>query len=437
MRLEEKIQELLAQTDWSEFEAAAKTKTRLYSRCKVMFSSSHCVLDSKPYPRTPVILDPYGDVVLEPTHWLRSIRVAERSEATARQYAWVLNSFFNFLRKVERGAARGWAWHRVDDKILRLWRNEMEQGVSVRRALKKYTINDKLKVVLRFYVWAQEYGYVSARIGLTPEGGKPYPIRLVRRVVDGIVQVTSDLLYRLARRAANAIPNQDEYDALNIVLSGDTYSRIRDSLMLRWVAGSGLRRGDLIKRVVSELPSRDDCQKLIDADRLYWMQVIGKGSKERAVPVSPHVIVETHDFIEGPRADLILGADVPYYDEIFLSSRRAPLHPQSVSHIFTAGFKQIRKANERTRLYLHRLRARFATLLVQQLAEEDEERGYSPFDPSRQRLILEKAALIMGHEDIKTLRVYLNLWLDRQETAIKRASSKSRGESNLPRRVPA
>ena len=420
MKVEERIKGLLAQTDWSEFEAAAKTKTRLYSRCKVMFSSSHCVLDSKPYPRTPVLLDPYGDVILEPTHWLRSVRVAERSESTARQYAWVLNSFFNFLRRAERGAKRGCTWHEVDDKILRLWRNEMEQGVDAKRALKKYTINDKLKVVLRFYVWAQEYGYVSARIGLTPEGGKPFPIRLVRRVIDGVVQVTSDLLYRLPRRPANAIPNEDEYDGLNVVLSGDKYSRIRDSLMLRWVAGSGLRRGELVSRVLSDLPSKEACNKLIEQDKLHWMSVIGKGGKERSVPVSPYVILETHEFIEGPRADLLKDVDVAKHHEIFLSSRRAPMHPQSVSHIFAAGFAQIERANPKTRLYLHRLRARFATLLVQQLADEDEERGYSPFDPSRQRLILEKAALIMGHEDIKTLRRYLNLWLDRKEVAVKK-----------------
>lgn len=426
MKLEEKIQELLAQTDWSKFEQASRVRTRLYRRCKVLFTSSHCVLDSKPYARTPVLLDPYADVLHEPSHWLRSIRVAERSESTARQYAWVLCSFFNFLQRVELSGKKGFDWRKVDDKVLRLWRNEMEQGVGARRALKRFTINDKLKVILRYYTWVQEYGYISARIGLTPEGDKPFPIRLIRRVVDGAVQVTSDLLYRLPRRAANAIPNEEEYDELNIVLSGDKYSRVRDSLMLRWVAGSGLRRGEVVPRLVSELPSRQQCESLIEKDKLYWMTIIGKGRKERSVPVSPYVISETHDFIEGPRAELLRGVDHARCAEIFLSIRRAPLHPQSVSHIFSAGFAQIKRANPNSRLYLHRLRARFASLLVQQLAEEDDERGYSPFDPARQRLILEKAALIMGHEDIKTLRRYLNLWLDRKEFAVKRAAESVR-----------
>jgi site-specific recombinase XerD len=173
---------------------------------------------------------------------------------------------------------------------------------------------------------------------------------------------------------------------------------------------------------------------LKDAGRQYWMEIVGKGDAPRPVPVSPEVLIETHAFVHGvdgvPSARdhmLAMRKKTSHEDHIFLSATTGePLRRESVSHIFSRIFAILTGRKDRRGLHYHRLRARYASKLVQDLAQEAIDKGYSIHDPAEQQLILERVADILGHQDIKTLRYYLNAFIDKHELVTASAAAKSR-----------
>jgi site-specific recombinase XerD len=430
--LDPEIEAQLAQLvpTYKEYLEECKLARRLYRGPKVLKSDSSFSLAGVSYKDTPVLVNAYGDIIEEPSQWLIYMRTMSTSAGSVLQYASSLCSFWRHLQQVARKQ-----WHEVDDALLQGWRNKMVAGVSRENLQKRRrTVNKKLYVVLGFYRWSQELGYVKDIIGLTPPGGQPYPIRLIEVVHKQQRRITSPLLYKERRAPVLPVPTLEEIDLLYIHLAGPKPVDQRDVLLARWTLDSGMRESEVLDRLVDELPTPKHCQALKDAGRLYWMPIIGKGDAPRLVPVSPDVLLETHAFITGaegvPSArDLMLAQrkKTSYEGHIFLSSTTGePLKRQSVSHIFSRIFLLVTGRPDRRGLHYHRLRARFASTLVQELALGAIEKGYSIYDPAEQQLILERAADILGHQDVKSLRYYLNTFVDKHDAVTAAAAAKSR-----------
>lgn len=416
----------------AEFLKVAQQRRRIFHGPKMLTSDSSFALAGVPHSDTPVLVDAYGDIIVEPTQWLIYLRTMNTARGSVLQYASALCSFWYHLQRVARTS-----WLKVDDALLRDWRNRMVAGVDRKKLeMRKRTVNKKLYVVLDFYRWSQEQGQVSNIIGVTPEGQQPYPIRLVEVASRSRRRLTSPLIYKTRRPPLLPVPTNEEIDLLYVHVAGPNPSHQRNVLIARWALDSGMRRSEVIDRRVRELPTLAACQALKDRDRLYWMKIIGKGDAERDVPISADVLLETHAFVTGSKAepsprDLILRRRKKSSDEdrIFLSATTGePLNRQSVSHIFSRAFVLVTGRSDRRGLRYHRLRARFASKLVVELAKQVVEEGRSIHDPAEYQLILERAADILGHRDIKSLRYYLNAFLDRDDVATFAAAAKSRRE---------
>lgn len=412
------------------FLECALPSRRIYRGPKVLTSDSSFAIAGAAYEDTPVLVDAYGDVIETPSRWLIYLRTTHTARGSVLQYASALCSFWRNLQQVARKP-----WTKADDTLLRAWRNRMLEGVARQDRQKRMrTINKKLYVVLDFYMWCQEQGYVHNIIGVTPPGMQPYPIRLVEVIHRNERRVTSPLVYKTRKSPLLPVPTGEEVDLLYIHLSGPHPAHTRNVLLAMWALDSGIRESELLERTLTELPTLAECQTLKDNDRMYWMPIIGKGEAPRSIPVTADVLLETHAFVTSteeatsPR-DLMLRKRKKRSkeDRIFLSAITGErLNRQSVSHIFSRAFQVVTGRADRRGLHFHRLRGRFASKLVHELAMQTVEEGRSVHDPDEQRLILERAADILGHQDTKSLRYYLNAFIDRDDEAITAAAAKSR-----------
>lgn len=403
---------------------------RLFRGPKVLISDSSFAVFGIPYNQTPILVDAYGNLIEEPSKWFIYLRTTHTARGSVLQYASALCSFWRHLQQVARQP-----WQEVNDSIIQDWRNRMIAGVEQKHLQKrKRTTNKKLYAVIDFYKWCQEHGYVRNIIGVTQPGKKPYPIRLVENVNRNKHRTTSPLIFKTRKPSPLSVPTDEDIDQLYIHLSGPHPAARRNVLLARWALDSGMRESEILDRRITELPTIAECQALMDSDRMYWIPIVGKGETPRSVPVTADVLLETHEFITStqytvsPR-DLMLKRrkKKSKEDKIFLSSTTGePLNRQSVSHIFSQAFLLVTGQDDRRNLHFHRLRGRFASKLVQELAFQTTENGRSVFDPDEQRLILERAADILGHQDTKSLRYYLNAFIDRNDAAVLAAAGKSR-----------
>ena len=352
--------------------------------------SDPCVMDGRTYERLPTLRDRKGRVVEAPTEWLLHLTVNGTLPRTVAKYAYVLRRFWSFLGKD--------SWTDVRDDLMRRWRNHVAMGkVSAKR------VNLCIDVVVAFYRWAQEMTLVSRVVGVTPPGGQPYPIRLVqgggkrRRLV-------SEVREPGGVRRRQEVPDVDDMDRLYQRLSGPNEALSeRNCGIADMAVKCGLRREEILAVTVDDVPSRATLQRLESKGKAHRLSVTGKGEKTRVVPVLPEVMGKLRDHIEGHRKDL-LGPTTRIEKSLFLSRRTGRrVNAEWISKLFSRAFGS---TNAR-KLGLHRLRARFASLVVLTLARR--EMNTRGLNGMREDIILHAAAEVLGHDDIKTLRYYVDL----------------------------
>jgi integrase len=154
---------------------------------------------------------------------------------------------------------------------------------------------------------------------------------------------------------------------------------------------------------VSDIPDLDTILALQAAEGFCSLIVRnGKGGKVRRVPVNPHLLRMTHEFIHIEREAIVKRYEgrktVP--DNVFISDRGKELHPNSVSNLMRCIFDDAKVLNAS----LHRLRAVFLTRVVERFMHQVDERGL----PSGDTTVLLRAAQWAGHSNIMSLKPYLN-----------------------------
>lgn len=270
------------------------------------------------------------------------------------------------------------------------------------------TANGHLSVVINFYLWAQEHSLVSNLIGRTQPDRSPYPIRLIAK--GRRQRLTSPLLLRETRKALAPFPTEAEVDAMYERLSrgASRAEAIRNCLMADWIISTGMRRAEVLSLNIDQIPSLLDCYKYEESDQLYRLKIVGKGNVQRVVSITADLLVKTRLFINQTRSEIFPRRVINHRDRkaIFISSRNGDvLSETSVSRLFSLAMK-----TEGKKLTMHRLRARFASKLVQSFlfAELQNSAIYEVIVSTA----LHKAAEVLGHKSIDTLYPYLYLALD-------------------------
>lgn len=170
----------------------------------------------------------------------------------------------------------------------------------------------------------------------------------------------------------------EEVDALLAQPDPSTAAGSRDKAMLELLYATGMR--------VSELVSLR-CDNL-DAN-LGIVRCLGKGSKERLIPVGKSALRAVESYLRGGRGELAKDSEVPL---LFLNHRGRALS--------RVGFWKIlarygRAAGIPTRITPHLVRHSFATHLLERGAD------------------LRSIQLMLGHSDISTTQVYTHVLKER------------------------
>lgn len=152
---------------------------------------------------------------------------------------------------------------------------------------------------------------------------------------------------KVPKRLTACLP---EKDMANLFLKIDfphTFEGIRDKTLLELVYVTGIRRAEVIQLQISDVHFGES-----------QMKVIGKGNKERIIPILPGVTESLQIYLQ-KRAETFTEAECGYF---FLTSKGEKMYPKLVYKIVVENLSKISTASKRSP---HVLRHSFATHLVE------------------------------------------------------------------------
>jgi integrase/recombinase XerD len=172
--------------------------------------------------------------------------------------------------------------------------------------------------------------------------------------------------------------NRDEVETILAQPDQKTPMGSRDKAMLEVLYATGLRASEVIGLKISDLN--------LEAG---YLRTIGKGSKERIIPMGSQAIESLKHYISDARASLLKKGTSSY---LFLSNRGGRLTRQGLWKILK---KNALKAGVAKTITPHTLRHSFATHLLEGGAD------------------LRSVQVMLGHADISTTQIYTHVARER------------------------
>jgi integrase/recombinase XerD len=202
------------------------------------------------------------------------------------------------------------------------------------------------------------------------------------------VDPTLNLESPKTRRTLPVYLRMEDVDRLLSQPDPSTPQGLRDRAILEVLYSTGLRVSELVNLKVSDMEMRMGC-----------LRCIGKGDKERLVPVGRRALAAVQAYLGKSRPVLLGGREagkaVPW---LFLNRFGNRLSRIAVWRMLTACG---RRAGIRARLSPHKLRHSFATHLLERGAD------------------LRSVQLMLGHADISTTQIYTHVMQERLKQVYK------------------
>lgn len=201
-----------------------------------------------------------------------------------------------------------------------------------------------------------------------------YQLRIGRISADPTLQVESP---RLGRPLPRSLAEED-VDALLNAPDVSTALGLRDRAMLELLYACGLRVSELVNLEIGALNMSQGVAR-----------VLGKGSRERLVPVGEEAIVWLSRYLREARPQLVADGSSP---ALFPGRGGAPLTRQAFWHRLK---RHALEAGIRKPLSPHTLRHAFATHLLNHGAD------------------LRVVQMLLGHSDLSTTQIYTHVARER------------------------
>lgn len=189
---------------------------------------------------------------------------------------------------------------------------------------------------------------------------------------------TADIeMPRIGRSLPKSL-TEDEVDELLKAPNVDEPLGHRDRAMLELLYATGLRVSELINLKQSQVNFNQGV-----------LRIIGKGDRERLIPLGEESQRWLKDFIDGPRMEILLERQTDY---LFPTRRGDRMTRQAFWHIIK---RYAQKAGIDKKLSPHSLRHAFATHLLNHGAD------------------LRVVQLLLGHSDLSTTQIYTHVARER------------------------
>ena len=259
------------------------------------------------------------------------------SDNTIKSYDNDLSKFINYFEKKD---------------VLRLSVQHIEKYIKTLDELAPSTVSHNISSIKSFYNYYLKIGKIdinpSDAINL-PKLGRHLPTYLTIDEIDSLLDIKIET----------------PFDA-------------RNKAILELMYATGLRISEVINLEFKNIDF-DDC----------IVRVMGKGSKERIVPVNSIALDAVQDYLDNYRS-LLLKKDVNNY--LFLNNHGKQMTRQGVFKMLK---QEVEKKNIKKEVSPHTLRHTFATHLLENGADL--------------RIIQE----LLGHSDISTTQIYTHLTNDK------------------------
>jgi len=231
-----------------------------------------------------------------------------------------------------------------------------------RDKLESRTVARQLVTLRNFFRWAQTQEIITEDPSIKLESPK------IRKSLPGYLRL-------------------DEVEKLLNQPDDKTPLGMRDRAMLEVLYSTGLRVSELVSLRVSDLDTKVGC-----------VRCIGKGDKERIVPIGRKALAMVDKYVCEARSALVRQAKAVNSPTLFVNRRGVSLSRVGVWKILSA---YGRKAGLRQALTPHMLRHSFATHLLERGAD------------------LRSVQLMLGHADISTTQIYTHVVEERLKQVYK------------------
>jgi integrase/recombinase XerD len=189
---------------------------------------------------------------------------------------------------------------------------------------------------------------------------------------------TADIEMPRIGRSLPKTLSEEEVDALLNAPNTDEPLGHRDRAMLELLYATGLRVSELINLKQSQINFNQGV-----------LRIVGKGDRERLIPLTDESQRWIRDFIDGPRMEILLERQTDY---LFPTRRGDRMTRQAFWHIIK---RYAAKAGVRKKMSPHSLRHAFATHLLNHGAD------------------LRVVQLLLGHSDLSTTQIYTHVARER------------------------
>jgi len=171
---------------------------------------------------------------------------------------------------------------------------------------------------------------------------------------------------------------EEEVEALLAAPSVSDPLGHRDRTMLEVLYATGLRVSELVSLKLASVSLNQGV-----------LRIVGKGNRERLIPLGEEAVQWLHQFLQGPRVEILLERQTDY---LFPTRRGDRMTRQAFWHIIK---RHARIAGVQKELSPHTLRHAFATHLLNHGAD------------------LRVVQMLLGHSDLSTTQIYTHVARER------------------------